>query len=116
MNHENQRANLIPTYFALAPSSLIFVTRTGGCGGFFASVRDMGVTGQQQQASIDSAEDAVLGGAGGFLSSRGGGTKPASPVPSPARRVPVQNVAASAEQMTLFAVGFFIFMREPFNL
>ena len=99
-------------YFLPSPalSSLIFVIKTGGCGGFFASVRDMGVTGQQQQARTVSAEEATRGGAGGFLSSRGGGTNPFSPVPSPAESsVPVQRVAASAELMTFFAVESFMF-------
>jgi len=80
----------------------------GGCGGFLASVRDIGVTGQQQQASTVSAEDATRGGAGGFFISRGGGTKPASPVPSPEMTVPVQRVAASAALITFFAVELFM--------
>jgi len=78
-------------------SPLIFVINTGGCGGFLASVRDWGVTGQQQQAKTVSAEETVRGGAGGFfLISRGGATKPGSPVPSPAKSVPVQSVAKRA--------------------
>jgi len=53
----------------------------------------MGVTGQQQQASIVSAEDVTLGGAGGLRGSTGGGTKPTSVVPSPANKVvPIHNV------------------------
>lgn len=88
----------------------------GGCGGFFASVRDMGVTGQQQHARTVSADDAVRGGAGGFLSSRGGGTKPFSPVPSPARMVPVQSVAASAVLMTLFAMSVFMSVKWASDL
>ena len=81
----------------------------GGMGGFFASVRDMGVTGQQlQQANKVSAEAATRGGGGGFFISRGGGTKPASPVPSPARRVPVHRVAASAADIADLLVGRFM--------
>ena len=45
--------------------SLSLVTSVGGDGGFFASVLDIGFTGQQQQPSIHSANDTVLGGAGG---------------------------------------------------
>ena len=97
-------------YFVPLPalSSLILVIRIGGCGGFLASVRDMGVTGQQQQARTVSAEDATRGGAGGFFISRGGATNPFSPVPSPESSVPVQRVAASAELMTFLAVEFFM--------
>lgn len=81
--------------------------RTGGCGGFFASVRDIGVTGQQQHPRNDSAELAIRGGGGGFFISRGGATNPGSPVPSPEMRVPVQRVAARAADMTfLFVVDF----------
>lgn len=81
--------------------------RTGGCGGFFASVRDMGVAGQQQHPIKDSAELAIRGGGGGFFISRGGATNPGSPVPSPEMRVPVQSVAARAADMTfLFVAGF----------
>ena len=87
-------------------SSLILVMSTGGCGGFLASVRDIGATGQQQQASSVSADDAVRGGAGGFFFCRGGATKPFSPVPSSARTVPVHSVAAKAALMTRFAVSF----------
>jgi hypothetical protein len=95
-----------------ALSSLIFVIKMGGVGGFFASVRDIGVTGQQQQARTVSAEEAVRGGAGGFFSSRGGGTNPCSPVPSPAeRRVPVQRVAASAVLIIFVAVEYFFMVR-----
>jgi len=54
--HETERAQAALYFFPSAgPSSRIFVIRMGGCGGFFASVRDMGVTGQQQQASTVSA-------------------------------------------------------------
>lgn len=85
--------------------------RTGGCGGFFASVRDMGVAGQQQHPSNDSAELAIRGGGGGFFISRGGATKPGSPVPSPEMRVPVQSVAASAADMTfLFVADFMVYI------
>jgi hypothetical protein len=77
----------------------------GGCGGFFASVRAIGVTGQQQHASIDSADEDVRGGAGGFLRSFGGATNPASFEPSPpASTVPRHIVAASAEVIPRFAV------------
>ena len=86
-------------------SSLIFVTRTGGCGGLLASVRAIGVTGQQQHAKTVSAEADVLGGAGGWRRSRGGGTKPGSPVPSPANTVPTHNVAANAAVMDLLVFG-----------
>ena len=89
-------------------SSLIFVIKTGGCGGFFASVRDIGVTGQQQQAATVSAEEDILGGAGGFFSSLGGGTNPSSPVPSPAKIVPVQNVAARTVVRSLFIIIFMV--------
>jgi len=67
----------------------------------------MGAAGQQQQPVV-SAEDATRGGAGGFFcsNSRGGATKPASPVPSPAMSVPVHNVVASAAVMTLFVAAF----------
>ena len=94
-----------------ARSSLILVMSTGGFGGFFASVRDIGATGQQQHARSVSAEEEVRGGAGGFWGSRGGGTNPGSFVPSSARRtVPVQSVAASAEETILFADSFFMTM------
>ncbi|MBL7075950.1 MAG: hypothetical protein ISS31_00630 [Kiritimatiellae bacterium] len=91
---------------ARLPPSLILVMSTGGCGGFFASVRDIGVTGQQQQASIVSAEDAVRGGAGGFFRLTGGGTNPGSSEPSPAASaVPEHNVAANRGAKPL--VNFF---------
>jgi hypothetical protein len=68
---------------------------TGGCGGFFASVRAIGVTGQQQHAFSVSPEETVRGGAEGSLRSAGGGTKPASSDPSPAfNTVPAHRVAA----------------------
>lgn len=86
---------------------------TGGCGGFFASVRAIGATGQQQQASKVSAEEAVRGGAGGFFISRGGGTKPGSPVPSPAPRiVPEHRVAASAVPISCLALIPFMACRN----
>ncbi len=85
------------------------ISRTGGCGGFFASVRDMGTPQQQQQPSIDSAEEAMRGGGGGFFMSRGGATNPGSPVPSPASKVPVQRVAASAAVITFLVVANFMF-------
>jgi len=87
---------------------LILETRTGGCGGFLASVRDMGVAGQQQQAMAVSAEAAVRGGAGGFFKSRGGGTNPFSPVPSPASNVPVQKVAARIVRKTCLPLMMFM--------
>jgi len=80
---------------------------TGGCGGFLASVRDIGVTGQQQQASMVSAEEAVRGGAGGFLRLTGGGTNPGSSEPSPAlSAVPEHNVAASNGTRPLLSFFF----------
>ena len=51
---------------------------TGGCGGFFASVLLIGVTGQQQQPSTVSAELIDLGGGGGCFLPAGGGTNPSS--------------------------------------
>ena len=57
-----------------------------------ASVRVIGVTGQQQQASRVSALELVLGGGGGRRRSDGGLTKPASSDPSPANSVPAQRV------------------------
>lgn len=85
------------------------MSNTGGCGGFFASVRDIGAAGQQQLPVV-SADEATRGGAGGFfcIISRGGATKPASPVPSPAISVPVHNVAASAADITFLEVAEFI--------
>lgn len=109
VDHQKKATQTV-LHFELVPASLILVTSTGGCGGFFASVRDIGVTGQQQHAKTVSADEATRGGAGGFLSSRGGGTKPGSPVPSPARRVPVQKVAARAERSNCFTEAFFIFI------
>ena len=78
-----------------------------------ASVRETGVTGQQQHASTVSAEFTVRGGAGGFFISRGGGTKPFSLDPSFANRVPRQNVA----QMALFrSEGLMGFRMEVFYI
>jgi len=90
---------------------MILVTKTGGCGGFFASVRETGVTGQQQQASTVSAEFTVRGGAGGGFISRGGGTNPFSSEPSPARTVPRQNVASKALFTATEFLNFVIFGR-----
>ena len=90
--------------------SRIFVIKTGGCGGFLASVRAMGVTGQQQQASMVSEEDAVRGGAGGFFMSAGGATNPGSLLPSPAKRVPVHIVASREAETTILCRRVFIFM------
>jgi hypothetical protein len=91
-------------------SSMILVTSTGGCGGFFASVLETGVTGQQQQASTVSAEFTVRGGAGGscFFSSRGGATKPFSSDPSPASKVPRQKVAHTVLLINLWLSEDFI--------
>jgi len=84
------------------------VIKTGGCGGFFASVLAIGVNGQQQQAGTVSAEEAVRGGAGGFFISRGGGTNPLSPVPSLPSIMPVQSVAASVALTIRFEVPCFM--------
>jgi len=71
-------------------------------------VRDIGVTGQQQQARTVSAEEATRGGAGGFFNSRGGATNPCSPVPSPAARiVPAQRVAAEGRAEGFIGGGIF---------
>jgi len=102
---------------AAAWSLLNLVMSTGGCGGFFASVRAIGVTGQQQQAKSVSAEDAVRGGAGGFCGSRGGGTKPSSSDPSPAAitdgavesNVPEHKVAAKAVPTNFFTESFIFY-------
>jgi hypothetical protein len=69
--------------------------REGGWGGFLASVRAIGVTGQQQQGSVVSADEMVRGGAGGGVRPLGGGTNPGSSEPSPAKVVPMHNVATS---------------------
>ena len=50
----------------------------------------------------------MRGGGGGFFISRGGATNPGSPVPSPAIKVPVQRVAASAAVITFLVVANFI--------
>ena len=109
-SHRKGPMQIGPYFFPLPAGSvsLSFVISTGGCGGFLASVRDIGVTGQQQQASTVSEEDAVRGGAGGFLSSFGGATKPCSPVPSPAKMVPAQRVAARAVLITFWAAVVFM--------
>ena len=80
-------------------------------------MRDIGVTGQQLQAGSVSADDAIRGGAGGFfwINSRGGATKPASPVPSPEINVPVQSVVASAAVITFLEVVDFIFRESTFQ-
>lgn len=70
------------------------VIKGGGFGGFFASVRETPVQGQQQQGSVVSAEEIERGGAGGGVRLFGGGTKPASSEPSPAKTVPIQRVDA----------------------
>lgn len=51
----------------------------------------------------------MRGGGGGFFISRGGATNPGSPVPSPAIKVPLQRVAASAAVITFLVVADFIF-------
>lgn len=51
----------------------------------------------------------MRGGGGGFFMSRGGATNPGSPVPSPASKVPVQSVAASAAVITFLVAADFIF-------
>lgn len=76
-------------------SDFSLVMSAGGCGGFLASVRARGVTGQQQHTSIFSAEEIVRGGAGGGVRSLGGATNPGSSEPSPANAVPMHNVAAT---------------------
>jgi hypothetical protein len=73
-----------------------------------ASVLDIGAV-QQQQLITVSAEEAMRGAAGGFFISLGGATNPGSPVPSPAIKVPVQRVAASAAFITFLVVGEFMF-------
>ena len=81
---------------------------TGGCGGFFASVLAIGVTGQQQHPMKLSAEDTVLGGGGGSFLLAGGGTNPGSSDPLPAdSAVPVHSVTAS----TGARYAAFFFMR-----
>jgi hypothetical protein len=89
---------VVQTRFDPCPySDFSFVIRAGGCGGFLASVRAWGVTGQQQHGSVVSAEAIERGGAGGGVRSVGGGTKPASSEPSPAAKaVPMHSVAANA--------------------
>lgn len=69
---------------------LIFVIKTGGVAGFFASVREHAVT--HPPGTNVSADEIDRGGAGGDLGLAGGGTKPSSEDPSPARAVPAHNV------------------------
>ena len=77
--------------------SFNFTIKVGGWGGFFASVRACGVTGQQQQGSVVSAELIVRGGAGGGFLPEGGDTNPSSSLPSPvAKTVPMHNVDANS--------------------
>ena len=64
-------------------SDFNFVIKIGGCGGFFASVLAWGVTGQQQQGSVVSAEDIERGGAFGGERVTGGATNPGSSEPFP---------------------------------
>jgi hypothetical protein len=75
---------------------LSFVTNVGGLGGFFASVRAIGVV---HPPGINvSAELTVRGGADGSFFCLGGGTNPGSVEPSfTARDVPVQRVNAINE-------------------
>jgi len=63
------------------------------------------------QASEPGSEGGVThGGAGGFFSSRGGGTKPFSPVLCTGTLLSDDGtVAASAELMILLAMEFFMF-------
>jgi hypothetical protein len=90
---------------------LIFVTRTGGVGGFLASVRDIGVV---HPPGINvSAEETERGGAGGSFFSRGGGTKPGSSDPSPASTdVPAHSVAAKTGMMNLLSIYFTLSVRD----
>jgi hypothetical protein len=87
-----------------AVSDFSFVMSTGGCGGFLASVRAWGVTGQQQHGSVVSAEEIERGGAGGGCRAFGGGTKPGSSEPSPAKTVPMHNVVATRAIPAVIAV------------
>ena len=76
-----------------------------------ASVLACGVTGQQQQGSIVSADEIVRGGAGGGVCFLGGGTNPGSSEPSPeAKAVPMHNVATKAgiQNPIFFDVSDFI--------
>jgi hypothetical protein len=85
-----------------------FTIAVGGFGGFFASVRDIGVRGQQQQQSQVSAEEEVLGGGGGSFLSAGGATNPVSSEPSPANIVPAHKVtdnAVPAKYFSLFLIN-----------
>lgn len=82
---------------------LILTTTVGGLGGFLASVRVKGVTGQHEQQSSVSAELEVRGGGGGSCLSVGGGTNPASSDPSPANTVPVHNVNAKSKDFFMLS-------------
>lgn len=79
----------------LANYSVNLLINTGGAGGLFASVLAAGV--QHPPAIQVSALETLLGGALGNLIACGGGTNPASSLPSPvARTVPAHRVKASA--------------------
>ena len=82
------------------------VISVGGFGGFFDSVRDIGVV--HPPGMNVSAEDAVRGGAGGSLGATGGATNPGSSVPSPAITVPAQSVAASIGSIFLFIISILL--------
>ena len=86
--------------------SVSFEIKTGGAGGFLASVRAAGT--QQPPAIQVSAEETLRGGADGSLIWCGGGTNPASSLPSPAANaVPTHRVIAIA--------GTVYFMLSPLN-
>jgi len=88
----------------------------GGLGGFFASVRACGVTGQQQQPINVSAEDTLRGGGGGIFRSFGGGTKPGSSEPSPpASTVPAQSVTARMGMTRDFVVFALFILQYSFS-
>ena len=78
------------------------MTKTGGLGGFFASVLDIGVV--QPPGIKVSADEAVLGGAGGILGFNGGGTNPGSSDPSDAKTVPAHNVATKSGSVYFFII------------
>ena len=86
--------------------------RTGGCGGFLASVRDIGVTGQQQQARTVSEEEAVRGGAGGFFNSRGGGTNPLASAIAGEEGAGAERGGERGARSIFLQTGFFIGERE----
>lgn len=73
--------------------SLSLIMSAGGTGGFLASVRAIGV--EQPPAMKVSAEETLLGGAGGSFFSWGGATKPGSSLPSPAKANPAIIVTAN---------------------